>query len=86
MRQILVLLACPAVALYSVVVYQGYRRTARNLDMLASYRIAQEMPPARLDYHLLPHLLEVIQAFKRTHDGQEPSHLLIKTSGIIDVD
>ena len=86
MRQILVLLACLAVALYSVVVYQGYRGTARNLDRLGSYRITQEMCPAMLDYHLLAHLLEAIQAFRQRHGGREPSHLLIKNSGIIDVE
>jgi hypothetical protein len=57
MRQILILLACLGIALYSVVVYQGYRETVRNLDMLGSYGITQEMSPAVLDYHLLPHSL-----------------------------
>jgi hypothetical protein len=86
MRQILILLACLGIALYSVVVYQGYRETVRNLDMLGSYGITQEMSPAVLDYHLLPPLLEAIQAFKQTHGGQEPSHVLIRTSGVIDVE
>jgi hypothetical protein len=86
MHRIWFLLACLAVALYSVIVYQGYRGTVRNLDMLGSYGITQEMSPAVLDYHLLPPLLEAIQAFKQTHGGQEPSHLLIRTSGVIDVE
>jgi hypothetical protein len=86
MHRIWFLLACLAVGLYSVIVYQGYRGTVRELDMLGSYSITQEMSPAMLDYHLLPHLLDAIQTFKRTHRGQEPSHLLIRTSGVIDVE
>jgi hypothetical protein len=86
MRRIRVLLGCLAAALCSVAVYQGFRGTVRNLDILGSYSITQEMSPAMLDYHLLPHLLKAIQAFKRTHGGQEPSHLLIRTSGVIDVE
>jgi hypothetical protein len=86
MRRVRVLLACLAVALCSVVVYQGYRRTVRDLDMLGSYSITQEMSPAMLHCRLIPHLLEAIQAFKQTHGGQKPSHLLIRTSGVIDVE
>jgi hypothetical protein len=54
--------------------------------MLGSYTITQEMPPATLDDHLLPHLLEAIQTFKRTHTRQQPSHLLMRTSSLIDVE
>ncbi len=63
-----------------------YRRTVRDLDMLGSYSITQEMSLAMLHYRLIPHLLEAIQAFKQTHGGQKPSHLLIRTSGVIDVE
>jgi hypothetical protein len=86
MRRVRVLLACLAVALCNVVVYQGYRRTVRDLDMLGSYSITQEMSPAMLHYRLIPHLLEAIQAFKQAHGGQKPSHLLIRTSDVIDVE
>jgi hypothetical protein len=60
MRRIRVLLPCLVVVLYSVIVYQDYRGTGRNLDMLGSYSITQEISPAMPDYHLLPHLLEAI--------------------------
>jgi len=51
MRRVGVLLACLAVTLLSVAVYQGYQGTVRDLDMLGSYSITQEMSPAMLDYH-----------------------------------
>jgi hypothetical protein len=86
MRRVGVLLACLAVTLLSVTVYQGYQGTVLDLDMLGCYSITQEMSPAMLHYHLIPHLLEAIQAFKQTHGGQKPSHLLIRTSGVIDVE
>jgi hypothetical protein len=86
MRRIRVLLGCLAVALYSVVVHQGYRGTVPHLDMLGSYSIPHELSPAMVDYHLIPHFLEAIQAFKQTHGGRKPSQLLIKTSGAIDVE
>ena len=69
MRRIRVLLACLAAALCSVAGYQGDRGAGRILDILGSYSITQEMSPAMLNYHLLPHLLEAIQAFKQTHGG-----------------
>jgi hypothetical protein len=86
MRRIRLLLACLAAALCSVAGDRGDRGAVRNLDILGSYSITQEMSPAMLDYHLLPYLLKAIQAFNRTHGGQEPSHLLIRTSGVIDVE
>jgi hypothetical protein len=86
MRRFAVLLACLAIVLFSIAVYQGYRGTVRDLDMLGGYSITQEVTPARLDYQLIPHLLQTIQSFKQTHDGQEPSRLVIRTSGLIDIE
>jgi hypothetical protein len=86
MRRIGVLLACLAAVLFSVVVYQGYRGTVRDLDTLVGYRITQEVTPARLEYNLIPCLLQAIHAFKQAHGGQEPSRLVIRTSGVIDVE
>jgi hypothetical protein len=86
MRRIGVLLACLAVAFCSVAVYQGYRGTVRDLDMLGCYSITQEVTPTMLDHSLIPRLLEAIQAFKQAHGGREPSRLLIRTSGGIDVE
>jgi hypothetical protein len=86
MRRIWFLPACLAGVLYDVLVYQGRRGRVRDLDSLGGYSITQELPPAMLDYHLIPHLLEAIQAIRWTHGGREPSHLLRRTSGIIDVE
>jgi hypothetical protein len=81
-----VLLACLSVALLSVAFYQGYRGTVQDLDMLGRYSITQAMSPTTLGYPLIPRLLQAVQAFKQAHGGQEPSRLLIKTSGVIDVE
>ena len=86
MRRIGTLLGCLAVALFSVAVYQGYRGTVRDLNMLGCYGITQEVTPTMLDYSLIPRLLQAIQAYKQAHGGQEPTHLLIRTSGSIDVE
>jgi hypothetical protein len=82
----LVLKGCLAVVLYDVLMYQGCRGRVRDLDSLGSYSITQELPPAMLGYHLLPYLLEAIQAIRWTHGGREPPYLLRRTSGIIDVE
>jgi len=86
MHRIGVLLASLAIVLFSVTVYQGYRGTVRDLDILRRYRITQEVSPAILDYNLIPYLFGAIQAFKQAHGGQEPSRLVIRTSGVIDVE
>jgi hypothetical protein len=78
--------ACVTGALFGVAVYRGYRGTLRDLDMLRDYSITQEVTPARLDYHLIPHLLQAIHAFKQTHSGREPSRIFIRSSGRIDVE
>jgi hypothetical protein len=70
----------------SAAVYQGYRGTVRDLDMLGRYSITQEVTPARLDHYLIPRLLQAIHAFKQAHSGQEPSSILIRSSGVIDVE
>jgi hypothetical protein len=86
MRRIGLLVACLGRALFGVAVYQGYRGTLRDLDMRSDYSITQEVTPAWLDYHRIPHLLQAIHAFRQTHSGQKPSRIFIRSSGRIDVE